>query len=70
MNENFLSVRLADTIMKRYPNPDTYPFKSWCYSQGFVLLGFCRLYQDTGNPIYRDYTTTCSRRRHHSPISW
>lgn len=55
MNENFLSVRLADTIMKRYPNPDTYPFKSWCYSQGFVLLGFCRLYQDTGNPIYRDY---------------
>lgn len=55
MNHQFLSIQLANTIMDRYPNPDTYPYKSWCYCQGFVLLGFCRLYEDTRDPVYRNY---------------
>ena len=62
MSKEFLSTRLADTIVKRFPNPDTYPFKSWCYSQAFALLGFCRLYEDTANPVYREYVLRYAQR--------
>ena len=29
--------RLAETLMKRYPDPDSYPYESWSYPQGFLL---------------------------------
>lgn len=50
-----LSINLAKTLMKRYPHPDNYPYMSWCYPQGFMLTGFIRLYEDTGDPVYREY---------------
>jgi len=50
-----LSIRLAETLMKRYPHPDNYPYRSWCYPQGFMLTGFIRLYEDLQDPVYRDY---------------
>lgn len=50
-----LSLQLADTIMARYPHPDNFPFNSWTYSQGFMLMGFIRLYEDTKETKYRDY---------------
>jgi len=50
-----LSVNLARTLMTRYPHPDNFPYISWCYCQGFMLNGFIRLYEDTKDPIYRDY---------------
>lgn len=50
-----LSVQLANTLMTRYPHPDNFPYMSWCYSQGLMLNGFIRLYQDTGDVKYRDY---------------
>lgn len=46
---------LARSLMGRYPNPDSYPYRSWCYSQGFLLWGFARLYEKTGDPDLRDY---------------
>jgi unsaturated rhamnogalacturonyl hydrolase len=46
---------MADTLMRRYPNPDDYPYKSWSYPQGFMLWGFIRLYEQTAERAYYDY---------------
>ncbi len=50
-----MSERLAQTIMARYPNPDQYPYKSWSYSQGFMLWGMIKLWEATGDKKYFDY---------------
>lgn len=52
---SLLSIRLADTLMQRYPHADNYPYTSWCYPQGFMLTGMIRLFRDTGNAAYREY---------------
>lgn len=49
------SVALADTLMKRYPDPDRFPYKSWSYSQGFMLWGMVMLWEYTGEMRYFDY---------------
>jgi unsaturated rhamnogalacturonyl hydrolase len=49
------SEMIADTVMRRYPSADNYPYRPWCYSQGFLLWGFIRLYEKTGEARYRDY---------------
>ena len=49
------AVRLADTLMKRYPKADQYPYKSWTYSQGFMLWGMIRLWEKTKDQKYYDY---------------
>src|SRR5665811_497782 len=46
---------LAKTIMRRFPDPDSYPYRSWSYSQGFMLWGFIRLYEKTNNKEYFEY---------------
>jgi len=46
---------LAGTILRRFPDPDAYPYRSWSYSQGFMLWGFIRLFEKTGNEAYYDY---------------
>jgi len=46
---------IAKTIMGRYPCPDDYPYKSWSYPQGFMLWGFIRLHEKTGQQNYLDY---------------
>jgi len=50
-----LSVLLADTILARYPDPDSIPYRPWCYVQGYVLAGLEKLWQFTGNPAYFAY---------------
>jgi len=50
-----LSRALADTIMNRYPDPRTFPYKPWCYVHGYVLTGFDKLYEYTGEQRYFDY---------------
>ena len=54
MNKGYAAA-LAGTIMDRFADPDSYPYRSWSYSQGFMLWGFIRLYEYTGNTSYRDY---------------
>ncbi len=49
------SEALAETIMRRFPEADQYPYRSWSYPQGFILWGFIRLYEKTGNEAYRNY---------------
>jgi rhamnogalacturonyl hydrolase YesR len=49
------SVALANTIMTRFPDPSTYPFRSWCYPQGYILMGMDKLWQSTGVQLYYDY---------------
>jgi rhamnogalacturonyl hydrolase YesR len=44
--------------MTRYPNPDTLPYKSWSYSQGYILYGFEKLWKSTGNQTYFNYLTS------------
>jgi rhamnogalacturonyl hydrolase YesR len=55
MNTKTWSTALADTILSRYPDPDTIPYRRWCYVQGYVLCGFERLWEYTGDPRYLDY---------------
>jgi len=49
------STVLAETIMRRFPDPDGYPYRSWCYAQGFMLWGFIKLYEKSGEKRYLDY---------------
>ena len=49
------SKAIAETVLSRYPNPDDYPYRSWSYPQGFLLWGFIRLYEKTGEQKYKDY---------------
>lgn len=49
------AVRLAETVMKRFPRADQYPFRSWCYPQGYLLIAFSRLWEATGDERYRAY---------------
>ena len=47
--------RLADTVMRRYPKAEQYSYRDWCYPQGYLLIGFSRLWKATGEERYRDY---------------
>jgi rhamnogalacturonyl hydrolase YesR len=49
------SILMTETLMRKYPDPDTFPFKSWSYPQGFMLWGMVRLWETTGNRVYYDY---------------
>ena len=49
------SIAMAETLMRRYPDPDTFPYASWSYPQGFMLWGFIRLYEGTKEQKYLDY---------------
>jgi rhamnogalacturonyl hydrolase YesR len=53
-----LSIALADTIMRRHPDPLTIPFRNWCYVHGYVLAAFEKLFVSTGNPKYFEYVRT------------
>ncbi|MBC7255856.1 MAG: glycoside hydrolase family 88 protein, partial [Chloroflexi bacterium] len=50
-----LSIALAETILKRYPDPDDIPYRRWCYVQGYVLCAFERLWEYTGDRRYFEY---------------
>ena len=45
----------AADLMTRFPRANDYPFRSWCYAQGFYLWGFIHLYEKTGDPALLDY---------------
>lgn len=46
---------ISETILRRYPEADRYPYRSWSYPQGFLLWGFIRLYEKTGKQVYWEY---------------
>src|SRR5436190_18558297 len=50
-----MSIAMAETILKRFPDPDDIPYLSWCYVQGYVLAGFEKLWTYTGEQRYFDY---------------
>ena len=50
-----LSVELAKTIMQRHPDPNTYPYRSWCYPQGYMLMGMAKLFSSTNDSVYYRY---------------
>jgi rhamnogalacturonyl hydrolase YesR len=50
-----MSIVMAENILARFPDPDTIPFRPWCYVQGYVLCGFEKLWAYTGDPRYFDY---------------
>jgi rhamnogalacturonyl hydrolase YesR len=53
--EKPISIALADTILTRWPDPDDMPYQSWCYPQGYILCGFEKLWQFSGQQRYFDY---------------
>ena len=48
------SVRMADSVIKRYPVLD----RHWNYSAGVVLKGFEQVLRNTGNERYATYIKT------------
>lgn len=50
-----MGLRLAEDLIKRYPSADQYPYKSWSYPQGYLLMGMAHLYKITKNKKYYDY---------------
>ena len=44
--------RLADTVMRRFPRAGRYPYKDWSYPQGYLLMGFAKLWE-AANAITR-----------------
>ena len=62
MSDVKYAVRFANDLMERFPDPNDYPFKSWCYAQGFYLWGFIKLYEKTGEERYRQYVESYGRR--------
>lgn len=53
--EKMYSTSLADTIIKRYPNPHEYPYEYWSYPHGVMLWGMIRLWEKTNRKKYYDY---------------
>jgi len=43
------SIELARTLMTRFPDPNSYPWKTFSYPQGFMLEGFLKLRSYTGD---------------------
>ena len=52
---NYWSIALAETLLTRYPDPDTIPWRRWCYMQGYILCGVEKLWKATGDPHYFAY---------------
>lgn len=46
---------MAETILRRFPDPDDIPYRRWCYVQGYILCGFEKLWAITGDHRYFDY---------------
>lgn len=42
------SLAFADGLIKRYPDPDAFPYQPWSYPQGYLLMGMAKLYEATG----------------------
>lgn len=49
------SICFAEDLMKKFPSAENYPYKSWSYPQGYLLMGISHLYERTGNKKYFDY---------------
>ncbi len=49
------AVATAETIMARWPEFNLAYHASWTYVHGYALLGFERLYRDTGDVRYYDF---------------
>jgi len=49
------SVRLADSVLARWPDPTTISGKGWEYTDGIVLRGVGEVYRRTGDPRYLAY---------------
>lgn len=46
---------MAETVRKRYPRAEEFPGDVWEYSHGYLLMGFIKLWEYTGEKIYYDY---------------
>ena len=46
---------LVQTILSRFPNPDSFPYRSWCYPQGLMLWGMIRQWEYTKDDRLRLY---------------
>lgn len=55
MKEQRFAQKMAETLMTQFPCADQYPYRSWTYPQGFMLWGFMRLWERTGDKRYLRY---------------
>jgi unsaturated rhamnogalacturonyl hydrolase len=50
-----LAVRLADSVLSRWPDPSGIGNRGWEYNSGIVLAGIAEVYRHTRDPRYLDY---------------
>ena len=50
-----LAKELAETIMKRFPRAEEYPYRPWSYPQGYLLIGMSKLWEKTGERELLEY---------------
>lgn len=53
--EGNIGTRIADYILKKWPNPDTITTKQWEYTNGIVFCGMEKIYQKTNDLKYFKY---------------
>lgn len=55
-SKNNIGVKLADYVIKQYKDPDTITSKQWEYTNGIVFAGMEKIYENTKDSKYLDYT--------------
>jgi len=43
MSMKNMSIAVADSMLSRFPDPDSIPYRPWCYAQGYLLAGLEKL---------------------------
>lgn len=51
----YYSIAMAETTLDRYPDAWNYPWKRWCYPEGYLLMGIAKVWETTGEQKYFDY---------------
>lgn len=50
--------QFAKSLIRKYPDPDASPYRSWSYPQGYLLMGIAKLYEMTSEVKYFDYISS------------
>lgn len=53
-----IGVQLADSIIAKYPDPDTITTKQWEYTNGVIFAGMDKIYKNTNDKKYFNYIKT------------
>ena len=53
--EHVSALQFSQGLLQRFPDPDSYPYTPWSYPQGYLLMGFAKLYEATAEERFLAY---------------